>query len=179
MIETTDIEDTIIMEEMLTNTGENLLSISKTNPVMLVFLRHFGCTFCRAALAEISSNLGKLESNGTKVVFVHMSDESTARSYFNRYKLVDPLQIADPECKFYQEFGLVKGDFNQLFGLNNWIRGFSEGIVNGHGIGTQLGDGFQMPGVFLIQNGVIKEQYIHKSASDKPDYVKLSDCCTI
>lgn len=177
-METTYIEDTI-MEEMLTNTGASLLSISQSRPVMLVFLRHFGCTFCRAALAEISANLKQLESNGTKVVFVHMSDESTARTYFNRYNLVDPLQIADPECKFYQAFGLVKGNFNQLFGLNSWIRGFSEGIVNGHGIGKQLGDGFQMPGVFLIHNGIVKDQYIHRLASDKPDYIKLSECCQI
>lgn len=178
MTETNHIEDTI-MEEMITNTGQSILSISRNHPVMLVFLRHFGCTFCRAALAEISADLDRLQSNGTKVVFAHMSDESTARNYFNRYKLVDPYQIADPECRFYQAFGLVKGNFNQLFGLNSWIRGFSEGIVNGHGIGTQLGDGFQMPGVFLIQNGIIKDQYIHRLASDKPDYVKLSECCKI
>jgi peroxiredoxin len=178
MMETTYIEETV-MEEMLTNTGQSILSISKSHPVMLIFLRHFGCTFCRAALAEISANFDRLGSNGTKVIFVHMSDESTARKYFNRYKLIDPLQISDPECNFYEGFGLVKGEYNQLFGLNSWIRGFSEGIINGHGIGTQLGDGFQMPGVFLIQNGVIKEQYIHRLASDKPDYVKLSDCCII
>lgn len=168
-----------IMKEMETNTGETVSGISKTNPVMLVFLRHFGCTFCRAALAEISKRRSEFEANGTRIVFVHMSDESTADKYFNRYQLENPVHIADPECQFYQAFGLVKGDFNQLFGLNVWIKGFQEGIVNGHGIGSQLGDGFQMPGVFLIQGGVVKEQYIHKLASDKPDYKKLIECCSV
>lgn len=167
-----------VLKEMKTNTGESLLNLSAHNPIMLVFLRHFGCTFCRAALAEISSRRGEFESNGTKIVFVHMSDESTASKYFSRYKLENPIHISDPECHYYQKFGLVKGNFNQLFGLNTWIRGFQEGVINGHGLGSQLGDGFQMPGVFLIQNGSIKEQYIHKEASDKPDYERLIECCS-
>ena len=170
-----------VLKEMNTNTGKNLFDLSRYNPIMLVFLRQFGCTFCRAALAEISSRRSEFEANGTRIVFVHMSDESTASKYFNRYKLENPIHISDPECHFYQTFGLVKGNFNQLFGLNTWIRGFQEGIVNGHGHGlrSQLGDGFQMPGVFLIQNAKIKEQYIHKFASDKPDYEKLIECCSI
>ncbi len=165
---------------MIANNGKSLLQLSSEQPVMLVFLRHFGCTFCRAALAEISARKDEFESTGTSIVFVHMSDESTAGKYFNRYKLSHPIHIADPECRFYEAFGLVKGSFNQLFGLNVWIKGFQEGVVQGHGIGIkQLGDGFQMPGVFLIMDGEVREQYIHKSASDKPDYAKLINCCGV
>jgi hypothetical protein len=41
----------------------------------------------------------------------------------------------------------------------------------------QVGDGFQMPGIFMIHNGRIADSYIHKTASDKPDYEDIIKCC--
>ncbi|MEN0004842.1 MAG: SelL-related redox protein [Bacteroidota bacterium] len=169
---------TPFLQEMVTNTGENLFDLSVKQPVLLIFLRHFGCTFCREALADISKQKGHIEELGTKIVFVHMTDDVVADRYFNRYELENAIHISDPDCKFYAGFGLVKGSFTQLFGLQSWIRGFSAGVVNGHGVGPQLGDGFQMPGAFVIQNGEIKESFIHKLASDRPDYKNLvENCC--
>ena len=42
------------IEEMKTNAGRTVAEISDNQPAMIIFLRHFGCTFCREALAEIS-----------------------------------------------------------------------------------------------------------------------------
>lgn len=66
-----------------------------------------------------------------------------------------------------------------FFGLQSWIRGFSAGVIEGHGVGPQLGDGFQMPGVFVIYNNEVQGSFIHKLASDRPDYLKLAKCCEI
>ena len=168
-----------LLGEMQTNEGEMLLTLSQNRPVLLVFLRHFGCTFCREALADISKERQYIEDMGIKIVFVHMTDDTIAERYFNRYGLEGTTHISDPEKRFYQGFGLIKGNFNQLFGLQSWIRGFSAGVVSGHGIGPQLGDGFQMPGVFVIYKGKVEESFIHKLASDRPDYVELAKCCEI
>ncbi len=167
------------IQTMCTNTGENLEELSKTQPVMLIFLRHFGCTFCREALSEISMKREELIATGTKIIFVHMADNDTATRYFNRYNLEGAVHVSDPECTYYAAFGLVKGSATQLMGLRVWMRGFNAGVVGGHGIGKLMGDSFQMPGIFLIQNGQIKDQYIHKLSSDKPDYTKLTECCRI
>ena len=59
------------------------------------------------------------------------------------------------------------------------MRGFTAGVINGHGVGSQLGDGFQMPGVFIIREGEVREEFIHKLASDRPDYEQLVKCCAI
>ncbi len=171
--------DNDILEDMVTNEDTTLLEESHQKPVMLIFLRHFGCTFCREALADISKTKNDICKQGFKIIFVHMSDEQTADKYFERYDLSGSTHIADPGCRYYKSFGLMRGSFNQLFGLNVWMRGFSAGLVDGHGIGKQLGDGFQMPGVFLIQHGEVKDQFIHKSAADKPDYSKLLQCCAV
>lgn len=167
-----------IMPNMITNTGESLSELSYRKPILLVFLRHFGCTFCREALADIAKRRSSIEEMGTQIVFVHMTNNEVAERYFNRYDLEGAVHISDPECIYYREFGLLKGTFTQLFGLQSWIRGFKVGVLDGQGVGPQLGDGFQMPGVFMIIDGEVKEQFIHKLASDRPDYLKLVQCCS-
>ena len=106
------------LHQMNLNTGETLFDYSLRQPVLLVFLRHFGCTFCREALADISKQRELIESQGSKIVFVHMTSTDIAERYFNRYGLDGAMHISDPECKFYAAFGLVKGNFTQLFGLS-------------------------------------------------------------
>ncbi len=168
-----------ILNEMVTNRGMTLHELSEVQPVLLVFLRHFGCTFCREALADISKERSNIEKMGTKIVFVHMTNAALAERYFTRYEIEDATHICDPEQTSYKAFGLLKGNFNQLFGLQSWIRGFNAGVVSGHGVGSQLGDGFQMPGVFVIHKGEVIERFIHKMASDRPDYMELAKCCQI
>lgn len=169
-----------IMQQMTTNAGSNLLELSQKQSVMLIFLRHFGCTFCRYGLAEISRKREAIEERGLKLVFVHMTTSDVAEEYFERYQIAEPTYISDPECDYYKAFGLTKGTFTQLFGLQTWIRGFQAGLVEGHGLGPKLGDDFQMPGVFVIQNGNIIESFIHKVASDQPDYdALLRNCCDV
>lgn len=165
------------LQNMTTNNGKTVLEVSARQPVMLIFLRHFGCTFCREALADISKKRKSIEESGFAIVFVHMSDNETAESYFKKYHLPDPIHVSDPECKFYQSFGLAKGTFTQLFGLSSWIRGFESSVLKGNGVGPIMGDGFQMPGVFVITDGTIRESFIHKIVSDRPDYEDLLQCC--
>jgi peroxiredoxin len=173
--------DQQIMEQMRTNAGHSLWELSQQRPVLLVFLRHFGCTFCREALSDIAQKRTAIEASGTQVVFVHMTEDKVAERYFNRYELQGTEHISDPDCRFYASFGLVKGTFTQLFGLQSWIRGFQSSVLEGHGVGfQQLGDGFQMPGVFMIHEGAVKDAFIHKLASSRPDYLNLvSSCCTV
>lgn len=172
--------ETEVLGQMVTNLGDSLLQLSFQSPVLLIFLRHFGCTFCREALADIATRKAGIEQMGTRIVFVHMTDDALAEKYFNKFGLEGAVHISDPACNYYAAFGLVKGSFTQLFGLHSWIRGFNAGIVQGHGAGPILGDGFQMPGVFVIQDGMIKDGFMHKLASDRPDYDELlRNCCEI
>ncbi|MEM6879096.1 MAG: peroxiredoxin-like family protein [Bacteroidota bacterium] len=169
------------LDKMVTVTGESVMEISRNQPVLLVFLRHFGCTFCREALADLSKSKSEIARFGSKLVLVHMSDQETAERYFRKYQLEESLHVSDPSCHFYRAFGLTKGSPKQLFGLQSWIRGFEAGVVKGHGVGTrQLGDGFQMPGVFVINNGQVAAAFVHKLASDRPEYVDLvKSCCAV
>ena len=168
-----------IISEMTTQKGHTLLNLSNEKPIMLVFLRHFGCQFCRQAMDELSKKRKHLADTGTELVFVHMAENDVAETYFKKFNLSGVEHVSDPDCRYYAAFGLVKGSFTQLFGLQTWIRGFSDKAKYGNEMGKHLGDNFQMPGAFMLHQGEIKDQHIHKMASDIPDYERLLRCCAL
>ena len=165
-----------MLRDMITNHGHSVLELSRKQNVLLIFLRHFGCTFCKESLRELALLNESNKLNNAQLVLVHMSTEEIAAKYFEKYQLAAVERVADPECKYYTHFGLIKGTFNQLFGFRSWIRGIDAGIIKGYGFGRQVGDGFQMPGVFLVSNGKIISEFKHKYASDKPDYLQMVNC---
>lgn len=164
------------LDKMTTNLGKPINGFGEA-PIMIVFLRQFNCIFCREALTEIAKERNRIEALGTKIVFVHMSDNQTAEKYFAEYNLPNPIHVSDPEQVFYKAFGLLKGNFQQLFGLQTWVRGFKVGVEKGILPKKQLGDGLQMPGVFLLHENAIKEHFIHQKISSRPDYFKMIQCC--
>ncbi len=165
------------LDVMVTNKAAALGELSEKQAVLLVFLRHFGCTFCREAIDELSKKKAEIEERNTRIVFVHMADDETASAFFTEYNFPDAEHVSDPLCTYYKEFGLVKGTVNQLFGLNNWARTIETGIIKGYLWGREIGDGFQMPGVFMLSNRQVIHSYIHKYVAERPDYIKMADCC--
>lgn len=169
-----------ILSSMETQEGDNVLTLSKKEPVLLVFLRHFGCVFCKEALKDISLVKPRIRENSLSLVFVHMAENDVAEKYFQQFDFNPVLHISDPDKVIYREFGLKKGNFNQLYGLKTWFRGFSsETSEHKLEIAKGLGDSTQMPGIFIIKNGTITDKYIHNYAADRPDYDKLLECCIV
>ncbi|MCR9247497.1 MAG: SelL-related redox protein [bacterium] len=156
-------------------TGADLLTASKRQPQFLVFLRHFGCTFCREALADLAAINERLRTAGTRLVLVHMSSENEARDLFQRYGLADVTAISDPDRVLYRAFALRRGTPTQLLGWSVWKRGFEAGVKQGHGIGWLRGDAAQMPGAFVVSQGHVVAQFIHETAADRPDYVVVAE----
>ena len=166
-----------LMDASLTQNGESLAAISKRNPLLVVFLRHFGCTFCREALADLSARREEIEEAGTRIVLVHMAeDDAEAARLFSRYELEDVDRISDPGKALYRAFGLKRGRMGQLFSANVMRRGLKAALGDGHGMGWSNQDTFQMPGTFLLQEGEIVRAHRHRDAADRPDYEALAAC---
>lgn len=146
--------------------------LSRNKPVMLVFLRHFGCTFCRETLVELSRLKSDFLQADVNLVLVHMSSAEYARQIFEIYELSGVEQISDPQQTLYKKYGLGRGKWWQLLGLPVVLRGIS-GVFRGHLPGKPAADPFQMPGVFVIRNNKVQAQFIHRYASDKPAYRQL------
>src|SRR5260370_41678026 len=93
-----------------TESGSSLLALVVASPVLLVFLRHFGCSFCRQAISDIAELRGELDRRGVRPVFVHLGTPERARPFFDYYGIGDVERISDPKATVYQhpEFQLSR-----------------------------------------------------------------------
>jgi hypothetical protein len=105
-----------------------------------------------------------------------MSEVSQATRLFARFNLESVHHFSDPTCKLYRAFGLQRGTFLQLFGPKVWLRGVLAGLFRRHGVGPLSGDGFRMPGVFLLDRGKIVSAFRAATAADRPDYLSVASC---
>jgi len=171
------LEKLSFLQQINTQRGDSLWDLSFRQPVLLVFLRHFGCVFCKEAMTDLGEMWDQIKDQHAHLVLVHLADPETAETFFNQYNLPDVDYVTDPDGLVYQQFGLLKATLQQMMGLKVWLRTFQQGVLKGHGLNSHvIGDGFQMPGVFQLYEGEIKEKFIHQSIADKPDYFKLADC---
>src|SRR5580658_2421595 len=84
-----------------TESGASLLALSEASPVLLVFLRHFGCSFCRQAISDVAELRGELDKRGVRPVFVHLGTPERAKPFFDYYGIGDVERVSDPEAKVY------------------------------------------------------------------------------
>lgn len=166
-------EEHDLLETMRVGRGESLATLSSARPILLVLLRHEGCTFCRNAMSDISRLRPKIEAAGTQIVLGHMSTPEEFSRFAARYGLSSLPAVADPARLLYRGLGLKRARLNQLVGprvLWRWLTT----TLRGHAFSSIKGDATQMPGAFLIQNGRVVRRYEYRDASDKPDYVSLA-----
>lgn len=155
--------------------GRVLSEVFAKRKVLLVFVRHSGCTFCREALKQLQAVKPKLDKANILLAVVHLGPPGDPDDFFKRYKLGDDvIRISNPECTLFRAFGLMRGHFRQLFGWRVWLRGFQSAILAGNGFGKLVGDGFQMPGAFLLEDGKVVAEHRHKNAADEPDYWQIA-----
>ena len=152
------------------SSGESLIDASAERPLVLVFLRHFGCTFTRQILRGLQELEQQAKQNGSRLVLVHMLRSGEEIDYLGHNS--DVPRIADPRCELYRAFGLGKGGFMELFGPQVWWRG-AVSVFRGCGVGHLAGDGLQMPGAFVFHHGRIVHSQPAHSASDLPDLSAL------
>jgi hypothetical protein len=166
-----------IADELLagyrTQSGQTLGELTAGHAVLLVFLRHFGCTFCREAVEEISKKRAIIEGRGARLAFVHLGTEEKANAFFTPYGLEDTPRFADPDGRLYEAFGLARAELRQYLNQESILR-MLIAWLNGHFVGLPAGDVQRMPGAFLVKDGEIRKSFRHKLVSDRPDYLELA-----
>ena len=163
------------LSSIRTESGASLLELAEASPVLLVFLRHFGCSFCRKAISDVAELRGELQKRGVRPVFVHLGPPDLAKVYFEYYGLSDVERVNDPEAAVYQlpVFALErKNPFVQAMNPVVWA-GWLKGAIFKHGIGKIEGDGHQMPGIFFLRGARIVRSFKYRTIADEPDYLKL------
>jgi peroxiredoxin len=157
-----------------TTAGESLLELAERQPLLLFFLRHTGCPFCRESLARLANMRKQIEETGTRLVLIHMSSDSRAHRFLSRFGLADLPAISDPRRSLYRAFGLRRGTPWQVAGPHLWARGFPLLARRGQGISRKGGDLFQLSGLFLVFHGHVIRTFLHQSAGDIPDFLSFA-----
>lgn len=152
------------------STGETLVEASESKMLVLVFLRHFGCTFTRQILRGLEELHREARAHGADLVLVHMLAHGSENGYLTGHQ--DVARIADPERKLYRSFGLKRGRLLELAGPHVWLMA-AKSVFKGCGIGPLAGDGRQMPGAFVFHRGEIIAARRARSASELPDLQSL------
>lgn len=170
-------DEATLLAEAQTRSGGSLAELSNRQVVLLVLLRHSGCTFCREALADLAVRRAEIEAKGARTALVHMGTAESFAGFAASYGMGDVAAVSDPERRLYRGLGLRRGRLGQLFGWSVWWRG-AKSFFEGHHPGALEGDGTQMPGVFLIHQGRVVRRFVHGNAAERPDYVSLSQLPT-
>jgi hypothetical protein len=164
-----------VLREYRTETGRPLLEVVDQSPVLLIFLRHFGCAFCRQALDQVAQIGAQIAARGVQPVFVHLGSPERARPYFDYYQLSTVERVSNPDASLYQHsvFALSRmNPYLNLLSLKVW-KGWLSGALRKYGIGRIQEDGHQMPGVFFLKERRIVRGFRYQTIADEPDYLKL------
>lgn len=167
-------EIALALNRAVTQSGESLAQLSERTPLMVVFLRHAGCTFCREAVSDLAASRQAIEAEGARILLVYMGDAGPLLALLKSHGLEDVDLISDPEQNLYRAFGLRKGNAWQLFGAKVIWRGFLRGVLLKHGIGAVSADAAQMPGVFFLEKAGVVRRFRHRSAADRPNYARIA-----
>jgi len=159
-----DVEE--VSRRTMVSNGKNLWELGLEKPLLLIFVRHAGCTFCRETLGELKLKLPNLLEHKITPVVVHLGTPADGAKMLERAGLQGTLYVSNPNAELYRAYDLKRGQLSQLLGPQVWWRGFQSAILKGHGTGSLVGDGFQLGGAFLIEKGRITKSFPAKNAAD-------------
>ena len=141
-------------------------------PNLWVFLRHFGCIFCRETVADLRA-LAERSPEFPPVLFFFQGSTTEGRAFLRRY-WPTARAVSDPGLDFYAAFGIDRGGLLRMFGPGVWTAR-SRARSKGHANGERRGDIFRMPGVFLVEGERILWAHRFRHAGDHPDFARIPE----
>lgn len=139
-----------------------LSDLHRDHPIALVFLRHFGCAFCKYQVAQLRS------ATDLPIYFVCMESVEEA-AQFKESQQSPHRFISDPERKVYESFGVKRGTTRQMINLRTIGRGL-KATLSGSFQGKPTSDPMQLAAtVILDQKGKIAWSRFAQDASDVVD----------
>lgn len=138
---------------------KKLADLYKDAPLALVFVRHFGCVFCRDHMRKLSPLLG------LNIAFVTMGTPEEAAEVKGFMKSPHTF-ICDPNREIYRAFQVKEGTFGQVFNIHTFRKGMAA-LFRGNGAAKPTSNPWQLGGAFVInQKGEIVFAQPARDAAD-------------
>ncbi len=148
----------------------------RDGPLVVMFMRHFGCAFCREQLIRVGGAFDELREAGADVVAIFQyTAEATHDFCASREVPFDCL--ADPWHEAYATVSLGRGTRRTLLGWRVAKR-YPEAIrlTGSPGGGPKGGDMAQLPGTFVIdRSGRVRLAHYSENSADNPPVATLLD----
>ncbi|MGB0619007.1 MAG: SelL-related redox protein [Myxococcota bacterium] len=139
---------------------------------LLVFLRHFGCIFCRETMADLRA-ASEADPDYPDVLFFFQGSATEGRAFLRRY-WPEARAVADPELEFYDRFGVRRATFLEALGPQVVFGARRRARAKGHQNGPRDGDIWRMPGIFAVSDKKVVWAHQPKHAADHPDFAAIS-----
>jgi hypothetical protein len=139
---------------------------------LLVFLRHFGCMFCRETVGDLREAT-RADPEFPPVLFFFQGSSTEGRAFLRR-DWPDARAVSDPELEFYDLFDVRRASLLEALGpsvLSSRSRARSKGYENG----PRSGDIWRMPGVFAVKGDQVIWSHHAKHAADHPVFSEIPD----
>ena len=105
----------------------------REGPLVVAFMRHFGCAFCREHLLLLGQAYDEIRAKGGDVVAVFQYRAEPTRN-FCRHRNVPFDCLGDPERDGYTQVSLGQGERDEYLGrhiLRGWLRTARKGVYPG------------------------------------------------
>ncbi|MHB8489956.1 MAG: peroxiredoxin-like family protein [Candidatus Dormibacteria bacterium] len=143
----------------------------RDHPAVIVWLRHFGCVFCREQVAEIRAHRGEIEALGGGMVFVG-NGTAHAAAWFRKRFAADSTVLTDPDLVSYKAVGARSGLVSTL-GPQAWGAGF-RALRSGARQSTTKGHPYQQGGLLIMGPGnTVLYRHISSAAGDHAPIVDV------
>lgn len=147
----------------------------REQPAVLVFLRHYGCVFCRDHAVKFHRARGEFEAAGARLVAIGQGTPAQA-ARFRADQCVDLLLLSDPDRRSYAAAGAKVATLPELLGPRIIARGLArtiasripQGSIVVHQ-GKIVDHPAQLGGVVVVApDGSVRYAHMSEDASDNP-----------
>lgn len=139
-------------------------------PTLLVFLRFFGCTFCRETISDVRA-AAEADPAYPSVLFIFQGTSRDGRAFLRHY-WPEARAISDPELELYEAFGVHQGSLLQMLGPGVLVAK-RRANAKGHRNGERDGDIWRLPGLFVVAGKRILWRHDFRHAADHPDFTSI------
>jgi hypothetical protein len=143
-----------------------------SRPTLLIFLRHFGCMFCRETVQELRKLVAE-RPDYPPILFFYMGTRVEGEAFF-RQRWPSARAVPDAEKRFYDAFGMRHGNLIEVYGPEVWfcvVRAASKGITPA----VPKQDQWMLPGMFLVNGDRILWQHEYRHAGDHPNFRAIAE----
>lgn len=150
----------------------HLSTVWRDGPILLTFLRHFGCMFCREWLRDLEDNQADIRRMGLNIYSIGIGEPKHAERYCGRLS-PSTVCFSNEDASAYHEYGFAQMGLKEVLNLNfarNTLRALAKGNIQTE----TTGDGRMIGGHFIIdQKGIIRYAFYSETAGDHPAFGEL------